>query len=398
MNRSQRNSISESQPHKASAGSGNDDFQRFRDRLESVTEGTHPLVDIENGTKESYQQHQYEENRLTWSEVEGNCAIMPVNNLAFVDVDEPDEVPDVIRALPETLRVDSPHGGYHLYFRCNGELENSKFDWGEVRVDTWYVMAPGSVIDHDGYCGDDCSHSGESRYELSQDREPARITPEQLPDPTASETAQSVQQEEVEFDSVDVDFHIKSRIEKAKNAKHGEQFTALWEGRYRDAGYSDRSTAEADLLCRLAFWLEKDEKAMACAMDIACSEHPRTDGMSPRKWLERDGVYRETSLKSATATVDNEYSGSTSGTYRPTVSKLTKDAVFEALMDLKAATSTEIAEHDATDRSKRQIQNALKEYDEQDVIDWTKDGRQVYYYIADCEEFIPDGQRAELGL
>lgn len=394
------NSISESQPNKTSDPTV-DDFQQIRGLLEGYTNGAHPIIDITDGTKKSYTKHQYKENRLTWSEVEGNYAIMPVRDLVVIDIDEPDSVPDEIRDLPNTLVVESPHGGYHLYYLVDGDIGNGQFEWGEIRSDGWYVMGPGSVIDHDGSCDDDCSLSGEGRYELSKAREPARITPEQLPEQTASEPAQNGQEQyDVDFDEVDANFHIKSRVEKAKNSKHGEQFTALWEGRYRDAGYSDRSTAEAELLCRLAFWMEQNEDAMACAMDLACSEHPRAGSMGPRKWLQRDGVYRQTSLTSAIDTVDNSYSGSTNG-YQPEVSAITMEAVLNVLLELRIARKEEIYEHPEVDRKKTQIGEALRRWEDQGLVSRTRsdaDGRKIYYYPTGLESSIPKEKRERIGV
>lgn len=372
-----------------------DDFRKFI-RKTGIPENIY--IDIPEGSKASNQSHDDRDNWARWEDLCRNRAIMPAGDLAFIDIDDMLEVPDWVLDLPETLTVQSPHGGYHLYYLIDGEISNRKPDWGEIRVDDWYVMAPGSTIDHDEFC-DDCGFSGEGRYEVFNAHEIAIISTDQLPDSQANETAQNSQEHDGNIDlSWDhVDFHVKSRLRKAKNAKNGERFTALWEGRYRDAGFgTDRSKAEASLVCRLAFWMEGDGAVVRGLMNHACNEHPTTQWGEARKWLERPD-YRSHVMKGAFETVDEYYdSGESHRGPRPEVSTITMDGVLTALLDLGIARTTELVEHDAVDRGPDAVRRALKQYVDNDAIEWVRDGRQTYYYVF--KSMIPKEKRDELGI
>jgi len=93
----------------------------------------------------------------------GNVAIMfhaPKVPIFAVDIDvgegklTPEMGKELLGSFPETLTVQTPHGGYHLYYMATllRKPRNAKYKYkgveaGEVRVDNYYVLAPGSVVD-----------------------------------------------------------------------------------------------------------------------------------------------------------------------------------------------------------------------------------------------------------
>lgn len=61
---------------------------------------------------------------------------------------------DVIYGLPQTYTVETPTGGYHLYFKPKAAVRNSACKIGpglDVRGDGGYVLGPGSTIDGRAY-------------------------------------------------------------------------------------------------------------------------------------------------------------------------------------------------------------------------------------------------------
>jgi P4 family phage/plasmid primase-like protien len=76
-------------------------------------------------------------------------------------------------------------------------------------------------------------------------------------------------------------------IEKAKNAKNGAKFTALWDG--LTDGYDSQSEADLALCCLLAFWTGGDP--------VAIDRLFRQSGLYREKWERED--YREKTIDAA---------------------------------------------------------------------------------------------------
>jgi DNA-binding transcriptional ArsR family regulator len=318
---------------------------------------------------------------------------MPVGFLGFLDVDTDDPPEPVTRLVDRnpTFTVKTPHGGKHHYYSIDGEAPNARQEWGEIRASNWYIVGPGSTIDH-GECGD-CALAGEGEYCVTNDRPIATI------DATDLELLADRSTEEIETDlgGDHGDYHTDRRIQKAKEAKYGDRFTALWEGRYREVGHSDRSTAEAELVARLAFWLQSNRGEVSRAMDRACREYPRADVNGARKWLTRGESYREPTLD-LIDTVDRSYSGSASESgFRPDFSKLTSEYVLDALLDIGLASSEEIAAHSKVDRSRSQVQRVLRSYRETGVVSQVRDGRSIRYFAFEGT-FLDAEERIEAGI
>lgn len=364
-----------------------------------------PFVAITDGTKRSAVDHTKPENQYSIGAIDGTYGVMPVDRLGFIDIDVPiDELPAPVRRLVDenpTFTVRSPHGGEHHYYAIDGAPSNSTEQWGELRTDRQYVVGAGSTIDH-AHCGD-CGCSGEGQYRITDDRPIATIDAadlEPIIDRSEPTKTRAPDGRETDPTADHGDHRIDRRISKAKRSKHGERFTALYEGRYRDAGYSDRSDAEAELVCRLGFWLEQNRSDVKAAMNRSCREHPQADVNGARKWLTGSESYRETTLELIDE-VDRTYSGSDSKNgFRPSFSKLTSEYVLDALMDLGLASSGEIAEHPKVDRSKRSVQRVLQSYQNTDdeygdIVSSVRDGRSVRYYAFEGT-FLGEADRREV--
>ena len=62
------------------------------------------------------------------------------SGVAVVDIDALSQVPELLDL--QTLAASTPSGGRHLYFRHAQGIRNRVFDWGELRADGLYVVAP----------------------------------------------------------------------------------------------------------------------------------------------------------------------------------------------------------------------------------------------------------------
>ena len=359
-----------------------------------------PYIHVADGTKASTTDHTKPANQYPLDDLTGSYGIMPLRSLAIVDIDTrsmvPDDLRDWIEANP-TLAVQSPHEGQHLYFDATGDIGDSYEDWGELRADGCYVVGPGSSIDHEG-CGG-CAYSGEGRYEIIANRPIATVDGGALREFMSFATGEATPTYEIDTDGEDTTLtRVYPNVDRAKESKHGDRFSALWRGDYREVGHvaddgsADRSTAEAELVMRLAFWLQKKRADVANAMDRACREHPRTADGQARKWLVRRDGYRDQTLDLITE-VENTYEGSPGPAgWRPDVSKITSERVLDALLDLGLATSAEITSHSSVDRSRRQVRRALATYKETGAVSEVRDGRRRLYFAFDGG-FLSDEQR-----
>jgi hypothetical protein len=76
----------------------------------------------------------------TWPQANVAIACGAPSGLAVVDIDDPSQVPEFLDL--QTLVASTPSGGRHLYFRYAERIRNRVFDWGELRSDGLYVVAP----------------------------------------------------------------------------------------------------------------------------------------------------------------------------------------------------------------------------------------------------------------
>jgi Bifunctional DNA primase/polymerase, N-terminal len=72
----------------------------------------------------------------TWPQANVAIACGAPSGVVVIDIDSPAAVPELLNL--QTLSASTPSGGRHLYFR----IRNRVFEWGEVRANGLYVIAP----------------------------------------------------------------------------------------------------------------------------------------------------------------------------------------------------------------------------------------------------------------
>lgn len=116
--------------------------------LKKGTKGSHVLK-----SWTSQATNDLEQVKKWWSNQVHNIAICTGNGLLVIDVDckNGHDGNQVIQQakLPNTMKVETPSGGYHLYYYVNGSFKNSVnlYDGIDIRSDGGYVVAPPSQID-----------------------------------------------------------------------------------------------------------------------------------------------------------------------------------------------------------------------------------------------------------
>jgi hypothetical protein len=76
----------------------------------------------------------------TWPQANVAIACGAPSGVVVIDIDSPAEVPELLDL--QTLSASTPSGGRHLYFRYSEGIRNRVFEWGEVRANGLYVIAP----------------------------------------------------------------------------------------------------------------------------------------------------------------------------------------------------------------------------------------------------------------
>lgn len=136
---------------------------------------------VEEGIKACYN---HDDQRLP-TEVPGNYTVHGGGGLVILDVDIPkEELPEWVQELPSTFVVESPHGGYHLYYLVKDDsgISNVKPEWGSIRYEGQYVVGPGSTIDHTE-CDDgktNCPGEGIGAYENAVNKPIATLSGKHL--------------------------------------------------------------------------------------------------------------------------------------------------------------------------------------------------------------------------
>lgn len=365
-------------------------------RLEAAGLDVTRFVPLLDGAKQSRVEHTDPAYQYSADELDGNYGVMAGDGLVIVDIDDYDgdqTVPDSVKSLPPTFTVETPHGGEHRYYAVSDPVSNSQCEWGEIRAANQYVVGPGSELDSCSKSWHDCSGDDAGLYTVLEDQALAHISPSALPERTTqqprSPPALSTDSSDVTcLDDVDAPFEkLETRLRAFLGKDHRK---ALWDGRYSEVGYDDRSRAEAELAWRLGWFFEGNSEVVGQLMTLACEQHPTTDWNEPRKWLVRDDDgYREntTELPDYEDTYTPPWSGRGP---RPEVSEVTFEKVLNATFDLYPATDKEISNHDEVDVGREQTRKALVALMEDDVIAREKGerrpGNPLVYYPAFEEE------------
>jgi len=198
-------------------------------------------------------------------------------------------------SLPPTAIIDSGHGYYPIFkldkfikFKNDQHREelkkvnqalhkafaaDSTFDFARI------LRVPGTRNIKPGYPAD-CElmeFHPDRRYTLDDIRKVEELTAE----------ASSKKESKPKPQTISLD--DQTLLEKAKNARNGAKFTALWEG--NTAGYKSQSEADCALCCLLAHWTSGDRERIDRLF--------RQSGLyRDDKWGERED-YRERTINAA---------------------------------------------------------------------------------------------------
>jgi hypothetical protein len=328
--------------------------------------------------------------------------------LVFTDHDDPAIFP----ADADSLTVVSGSGaGYHQTFENTGNVQNAKAKSelkgaGEVRADNLYVVLPGSI------------HPSGGIYHIESNSGIAPLEPDDLPEEllpsTDKPTKPNSDPPPVDTDvpeslgDIEADFSVEHRYRILLNCEEEDRIKAVIEGNYAEAGFrDDRHQAEGWFAEQVGFYMRRERDVIEQVLQKIFTENPETDAhtgnpekSSRRKFLEND-YHREQILDYATSTDSTYDPGFGAGRWavdRPEVSYVTIERVRDALADLTLARRIEIEEHPRPDRSTRQIQQALREMQEEETVRSVEQGRKKYYYLTHHELLIPKERREELGI
>lgn len=415
--------------------------QQAKKALSVLPTGKRLLTKARRGTKQGEGKHYLEpKNLLTPEEAQtrvingGNYGFRLGNIpnqdwvLAVFDVEIANALPEPVSQWVDRyalLQWESLHNGSNRLIKATPEAytlldqlpsEINFKDDGRTELEILtperaHALGPGSVVEH-CHCSKQkpCDRNGEGYYRLENlsqtapvvDTEEVEYLSNKLDSKTTIQTQTSQSEAEVEgsnktstnIDSSlegtnDLDTRILRRLERAEEFEFGDQFVALKEGRYKDAGFpNDRSEAECRLVEILAWLFDDDKQDVKQAMTAICLEHPQTDA-GIRKWLEREEKYRELTVDAVTphkSTYDEPRFRPYQ--YKPEVGYVLIQKVYDTIWELRLASTAQIIQHENVDRSQRQVQRALTHLEEEETIQYTRKGRKVRYYID--KEFVPE--------
>jgi len=169
------------------ADEGADEMDVVHERLAEVLEDPDRMIRLEFGGKAPWEGEPQRIPRHP-DAIGGNYGVEAgeETDLVIVDVDDMELAP--VDEMPETLRVESPHGGIHLYYHVPGAVahfadrfdkENPHQEWGEVRAGDGYVVGPGSTLDD---CKHDCCTPDDPGEYVLEDAPIETLDPETIAD------------------------------------------------------------------------------------------------------------------------------------------------------------------------------------------------------------------------
>lgn len=345
--------------------------------------------------------HSHPKNHLPPDLVDGNYGVYTKGDLVVLDYDlyKLDDDADWVADFPESFTVESAHEGRHIYVKVEKDAKGNSIPGGEIQSGNQYVVGPGSELDG---CSKDWCHAcdvdGQGCYEVIHDVPIVTVSIDVLPgNPEAQEASSAadvgnITAEITDIGDVDAPFgKLEIRLEAFLE---DEVRQALWEGRYSDAGFDDRSSAEGALARHLGWFLEEEPDVVGQFMSLACHQFPRTDWGEPRKWLVRkNDSYREATLELPDYPFTYEPPRLRIGP-RPEVSSVASEKVSIALSALYPATTKEIASHELVDVGCEQTRKALVELLDSEVLsrkkDYSRPNNPYVYYPAFEDEINSD--------
>jgi hypothetical protein len=331
--------------------------ERLTERLSQAGLDTQRFVDVNDGEKRSQDHTQLEYTQISGNygvyagygaNEEGGCLFIPDIDDYNGDLDT-----ESLKQLPNTLTVESPHGGRHPYFKVEGPIleavkketgvYNPDMPWGETRFKGMLVVGPGSQIEpgehgcDKDWC-DSCADEDGGYYRITQDLPIATIHTQDVlalieSDYEGSSTSGTADSES-DFEGVipevkkaDIPNADGEGVERiyaaasefvtdAAESEAKETWHDLMAGRYLQQDYecedgsADRSAAEFALfnfaygISREHANMPKEEAIEAVGQFIThvCEKNGWTKDGQHRKWKMNPGRYRE---RIATKTVQN---------------------------------------------------------------------------------------------
>ena len=264
------------------------------------------------------------------SDIDGPAGIVCGYGLVVVDVDHPEKIPEEFEKLPDTLTVDTMHGGEHRYYLVVGEQPESRSpEWGDIQSAGDMVVAPGTTFSHNE-CDDDCPHTGEDGYGITSGESPTTLDPGNHPaifEKDDKEESSGVSGEvttTIEPDQENValmesyirEFHSDS----ATTTRAMNFLNDLMCGHYKkhdftaDDGSADRHEAEIAYGSQLygialKYGDEDEETVLQVVHDYitktSLDERWTGDGQ-PRKWLQLGDDYRKNALSTVRTEFDKD--------------------------------------------------------------------------------------------
>jgi len=301
------------------------DKQTITSRLNQAGICTQDIaIPLQEGTKKCNIDFTQASQRVDLSDAPANYAIYPKGDLAFIDIDDRQKTPDkLLEETKNTFTDSSPHGT-HRWVLIDGDAPNIKREWGEIRTENQYVVAPGStLLNCKNGC---CSDSNPGIYGIKQDAPIQEYQAEQIADYIGGfDTGENVS------DNISIPDIDEEKIAKAQNILKDLQLESigffndlmdrLKGGRGKmgemlnkeDSPAIDRSKADFVTLQHLygvfRHYGEEEMESRKLAYQIythySRENQYHTNG-TPRKWLNRDTRYRQDMLKYAVNKLDQE--------------------------------------------------------------------------------------------
>lgn len=363
-------SNSESKPNNDTAD------RRAKSRIEE------PLREASVSAKRSTRRDQHKasynhDSKYLPTEIEGGYTVFGGDGLVIFDIDVPiDDLPDWIQDLPPAFVVESPHGGYHLYYLVENDsgISNTGFSWGSIRYEGQYVLGPGSTIDHSDCdeAKENCPDEGTGEYTIEADKPIAALSGKHLEAIREACTSDTDTQVSDHDPIADPDSELVNRGELALHTlqdistpafndlmnflqggipglddEDDDRFES--EKMFKGDGRIDRDSHDTVALSllygTLRDYCDYDHEK---AIDIAtatythyCHEHPWTEDGQKRRWGYEGTEYRRHTITYALNSFDSERfkqlvekRGAGTRDEDNKYSELTHEAIWTALYDL----------------------------------------------------------------
>jgi hypothetical protein len=337
-------------------------------------------IEFESGHKKPIEiGWQKRANQYEYWEIDGPKGIVAGDGLAVIDIDLPDEAPNILAGFPG-IRVRSMHSGEHIHAAIDGELPESRSpEWGDIQASGDMIVAPGTTLDHSG-CRGDCERAGADTYDLIDAAE-GSVEIEDFPEVFLGDARDGSAVPEIQPEEIVSSFDGSTAGRLGYAIDRDEKLAKLYYwacGKRSLAGlpYGDRSSAEVALAQKLLWWFEWDVPTVREILDT----------IRPPKWSQRGGDYRASVIRAGlayTAGIGAKYErGRESGVCRRHALDV---CVVLGIEDGPIKTSAIVA-HEFVEVEDDQVRKVLNALRDDDFVHYQKDGRSGGWIIDE----LPD--------